>query len=210
MDFESWVHDVLGKTVGTNPSNTGQCVGLVEDYVIRVCGMPAISTDGGEYPGYAGSLWDNANGWGKQSPSAQPMPGWIGVWGRGPFTPETHTAVFYQAGLYVTQNPGPAVLFAVPPVGLRGYLVPPGAGSTNAITAANVQTVANDPISGVTNFVNSVTNAGNWVSGNWKRIGIFAIGAILLLIALLQILDQTGASKWTGTTIRNIRSTIQD
>lgn len=209
MNFSDWVKDVLGRKVGTNPSNTGQCVGLVEDYIARVCGMPAISTDGGEYPGYAGSLWDNAQGWEKQPPSAQPMPGWIGVWGRGPFTPSTHTAVYWQAGTWVTQNPGPATLFTVPPVGLRGYLVPGGTGAT-AVTAANVQTVANDPVSGITDFVNSVTNAGNWVSANWKRIGVFAIGAILLLIVLVQFLDQIGVAQWTGTTVRNIRNTIQD
>ena len=52
-----------------------------------------------------------------------------------------------------------------------------------------------------------LNTAVNWIGNkdNWKRIGVFTLGAVLLVIALLLFLDNTGAMKWTGQTLRNMK-----
>lgn len=200
MDFNTWLGDVNGQTIGD-----GQCVALAEDYISRVCAMPAVSTDGGNHPGYASSMYANgpAAGFGQLPSSANGMPGYLAVWDYGyPFTPFSHVAVVIQDDgvtlKCMSQNPGPAHVMDIPKLGLLGYLTPGGGGS-----GATIQTAASVSTSGdiVSQFQNLVT-AAQWLNNaqHWKRIGIFAIGAVLLVIALLKFLDDKGAIQWIAKT----------
>lgn len=206
MDFSSWLSDVNGRVIGD-----GQCVALAEDYITRVTAMPAVATPSG----YAGSMWEAGpdSGFG-QKPSDQPgMPGDLAIWGNAPFTPLTHVAPVIQDDgptlKCMSQNPGPAHVMDIPKIGLKGYLTPGGGGAITATTAANVQPTGNiiDQFTALGNSFGTVTN---WLgqASSWRRIGLFALGAILLYIAVAIILKDTGAAQWTTTTLANTRKTL--
>lgn len=211
MDFSSWLSDVNGRVIGD-----GQCVALAEDYITRVCSMSAVATPSG----YAGSMWEAGpdSGFGQKSSDQTAMPGDLAVWGNAPFTPLTHVApVIQDDGPTVkcmSQNPGPAHVMDIPKIGLKGYLTPGGGGST--VNVASVKTTGNvvtDTIDNVSHFIDTLSHFGNaidWVSKpeSWRRIGLFALGAILLYIAVAIILKDTGAAQWTTTTLANTRKTL--
>ena len=207
MDFQSWLDDVNGRVIGD-----GQCVALAEDYIARVCALPAVSTDP---TGYAGSMFDNgpASNFGQLDASATAMPGYLAVWGNGPFTPLTHVAPVVQDGgamvKCMSQNPGPAHYMDIPKIGLKGYLTP-GGGTATASTVANVKPAGN-VITDAQNALNTLGNIGAWLgnASNWRRVGLFIMGAILLYIAVAIILKDTGAGQWTISTLRNTRKTLE-
>lgn len=185
MTLAEWEKDVSGRFIGS-----GQCVALVNDYCSRVLGLPLISTNGGRKPGYAGSMWDNpTSGYVKRGATEVAGAGWIAVWGTGPFTPATHTAVTVGdaiAGVScMTQNPGPAHVEVIPKLGLLGYYAPasnPGSGSIVTVGDTN-------PITEGIKTVEGLNAIKNWVSdaGNWRRIGLYALGIVILAIAMLYL-----------------------
>lgn len=182
MTLSSWKQDVQGRVIGS-----GQCVALVNDYCSRALSLPLISTDGGRKPGYAGSMWDNPpQGYVKKGATEIAMPGWIPVWDVGPFTPYTHVAVALGdaiAGVRcMTQNPGPANDQIIPKLGLLGYYAPGNSG--NMVTVGDT-----NPITEGIKTVEGLNAIKNWVSdsGNWQRIGLYAVGIVILLIAMLYL-----------------------
>jgi hypothetical protein len=141
------------------------------------------------------------------------MAGWIAIWKWGnPETPHSHIApVISDLGLGVlceSQNPGPAHRMTISKLGLAGYLAPrtgadgsvqlagdilPGIpdwftqGVAGAATGKDaVQTIV-DQLKAVVSFVSQVNKAEAFVSnaGNWKRLGLYALGGFLLVSVLL-------------------------
>jgi hypothetical protein len=182
VNLSEWVNDVDGRVIGD-----GQCVALCQDYSARVALGGFLSTDTGPYPGYAGNIWtSDIAGYTRAKSTAIAMPGWLAVWGKSAFTPSTHIAVVLNdAGIGVncmTQNPGAAQHMVIPKIGLLGYLVP-GTNTGNMVLAGDI---VNDYQTG-TKVVTSLDTLKNWVSeaGNWQRIGLYTLGFILVLMAVL-------------------------
>ena len=184
MNLSEWVADVEGRVIGS-----GQCVGLAQDYSTRVAGGGFLATDVGPYPGYAGNMWtSNIPGYVKKPATSVMMPGWLPIWGKGVFTPSTHVAVgLMDAGVGVecmTQNPGAAKRQVIPKVGLLGYLAP-------VKDAGNMQ-LAGDIVGDISTgvkAVNSLDELKKWVSdgGNWQRIGLYTLGFLLLVFAVVYL-----------------------
>jgi hypothetical protein len=182
VNLSEWVDDVEGRVIGD-----GQCVALCQDYSARVALGGFLSTDTGPYPGYAGNIWtSDVQGYTRAKATAIAMPGWLAVWGKSAFTPSTHVAVVLNdAGIGVntmTQNPGAAQRMVIPKIGLLGYLVP-GTNTGNMVLAGDI---VNDYQTG-TKVLSSLDDLKNWVSdaGNWQRIGLYALGFTLVLLAVL-------------------------
>jgi len=181
MNLSEWLDDVRGRVIGS-----GQCVALAQDYSARVTQGGFLSTDTGPWPGYAGNIWyADIPGYVKKSKTEIMLPGWLPVWGKGPFTPATHIAVaIAAAGIGVkcmTQNPGAAQVQTISKVGLLGYLAPGNnTGAGNAVLAGDI-------ITDTTKTVQGVNALKEWASdaGNWQRVGLYALGAILILFVLL-------------------------
>jgi hypothetical protein len=199
MTLQEWDTDVLGRVIGD-----GQCVALCQDYNTRVVGGGFLSTDGGRWPGYAGSIYDNAvagniPGYTPQPSTALAAPGWLAVWGTSPFTPSTHIAVVRgDAGISVatiTQNPGAAQHMAIPKVGLLGYLAPGNGNGATFQRAGDVFSTAQDVMSSLDTFKKFVSD-----SGNWQRIGLYILGALLVLSALLFIFKNDAVQAMKGIT----------
>lgn len=181
MNFPDWCNAVEGVVIGD-----GQCVALAQDYSRRVANGGFLSTDTGPYPGYAGNIWyADIAGYVKKSKTEIALPGWVAIWGKGMFTPSTHVAiVIADAGVGVntmTQNPGAAKRQVLSKAALLGYLAPVNGASTGGTV------LAGDIITETTKTVEGITAVKEWVSdsGNWARIGLYALGAILLLFVLL-------------------------
>lgn len=187
MNLQEWIADVEGRVIGS-----GQCVGLAQDYSTRVVGGGFTATDVGPYPGYAGNMWtSNIPGFTRASKHETMMPGWVPIWGKGPFTPATHVAVgIADAGLGVdcmTQNPGAAKRQIIPKAALLGYLVPSkdvgsGGGSIRTVNSAG------DIVEGV-KTVSALNDLKEWVSdgGNWQRVGLYALGFLLVVFAVVYL-----------------------
>jgi hypothetical protein len=141
----------------------------------------------GNYPGFTA-----------HPATAIAAPGWIAVWGKSPFTPLTHTAVVMGdmgAGLdTMTQNPGAAKRMLIPKAGLYGYLSR-GEGSGVSL-AGDVKTGNNvvdafansaSAMAGLVQFQKSIADAQTFLSdpGNWKRIGLYVLGGMLLILAVV-------------------------
>lgn len=197
MNVDEWARDVSGRAVGD-----GQCVALVQDFSKRVAGGGFLSTAGGRYPGYAGSMVTPGNypGYTLRSPASIAAPGWIAVWGKSAFTPLTHTAVVMGdmgAGVdTMTQNPGAAKRMIIPKVGLLGYLES-GNGTGSGINLAGDIKTGNpltdalagsaSSLAGLVALQKSVNDASRFMSdpGNWKRIGLYTLGGTLLILAVV-------------------------
>lgn len=183
MNLNEWVRDVEGRVIGS-----GQCVGLAQDYSTRVALGGFLSTDTGPYPGYAGNMWtSNISGYTRKSKTEVMLPGWLPIWGKGPFTPSTHVAVgLADAGIGVlcmTQNPGAAKQQVISKVALLGYLAP-----VKGDTGGSVHTVGN-PITDAIETANSLNQLKGFVSdsGNWQRIGLYTLGALLCIFAVVYL-----------------------
>jgi hypothetical protein len=182
MNLDEWVNDVEGRVIGD-----GQCVALAQDYSTRVAQGGFLSTSTGPYPGYAGNIWTSEiAGYTKRSPVSIAMPGWIVVWGRSAFTPSTHVAiVLNDAGVGVntmTQNPGAAKKMVIPKIGLLGYLAP-----NNSKSGPGIHLAGDDNVTTAVKVVTGITQLKEWVSdsGNWQRTGLYALGFLLIVFAVI-------------------------
>lgn len=191
MNLSEWVADVEGRVIGS-----GQCVGLAQDYSTRVAGGGFLSTDTGPYPGYAGNMWtSNITGYVRKPASSIMLPGWLPIWGKSAFTPSTHVAVgLADAGvgiLCMTQNPGAAKQQVIPKIGLLGYLAPANGNSGGSIhTAVDMEDIAGaaGTVAGaLTGPMQSLQGLSAWVSdsGNWQRVGLYTLGALLIIFAVV-------------------------
>lgn len=198
MNLDQWLADVDGKTIGN-----GQCWGLAEDYSIRVCNGGELYTHPSPHEGYAIGVWDGfessgvAQFYSKADASQTMLPGWIPIWKWGsPVAPESHIAIGLKDLGYAldceTQNPGSAHRMVIPKLGLAGYLVPKNMGGSTINTAGNI--TVNNPVSDATNTINQLqglasfaVNVRNFFNtpGIWQRIGIYIVGALILLMALI-------------------------
>jgi hypothetical protein len=194
VNFQDWVKSVDGRTVGN-----GQCWGLAEDYNIRVIGGSTLATAPSPHAGYACGVWDGygSNGVEKsytQAPAtALAQAGWIPVWKWGSANaPLSHIAVALgDVGIGVdcmTQNPGVSHRMTISKAGLYGYLVPRTSGGGITLASDN----SSNPIQGAVDAVNNVTHLADQISaiqsffatpGIWQRIGLYTLGALILLAA---------------------------
>ena len=182
MNFDEWCSDVDGRVVGS-----GQCVGLAQDYSTRVVGGGFLSTDTGPYPGYAGNMWtSDIPGFTRKPPTSIMLPGWLPIWGKSIFTPSTHVAVGLAdmgLGVYcMTQNPGAAKKQTISKVGLLGYLAP-----VNPLEPAGIVGDIVGQAKDTLNTIDSLKQVAGWFtdSGNWQRIGLYTLGAVLIVFALV-------------------------
>lgn len=182
MNLDEWIDDVEDRVIGS-----GQCVGLAQDYSTRVAGGGFLATDVGPYPGYAGNMWtSNIAGYERKPATSIMLPGWLPIWGKGPFTPSTHVAVGLAdtgLGIYcMTQNPGPATKQTIPKIGLLGYLAP-----VNGPKPVGIVGAVTDKVTGAMGAVESLKGISSWVSDadNWKRIGLYTLGALLVIFAVV-------------------------
>jgi hypothetical protein len=206
VNLNEWLNDVDGKTIGA-----GQCWDLAQDYSTRVTGGGQLVTRPSPHAGYAIGVWDGygANGvernYSQMPAAALMLPGWIPIWRFGSgVAPLSHIAVGlqdYGLGVQcVTQNPGGAHVEVLPKAGLAGYLVPRSGG-----TASGNVTLASDnnPVNGAVNAVSTVTAMADQIAaiqhffavpGQWQRIGVYALGTLILLAAVLYILKNNAPS----------------
>jgi hypothetical protein len=222
MELKAWFADVNLRLIDVDRAPAGnpyQCWDLVQDYLTRVLGGGSLQTGPSPHAGYAIGCWDGfaSNGlsqWFSQAPaSATMLPGWVPVWKYGQvFTPFSHIAVGVKelpGGMLqcMTQNPGPAHYAPIPKAGLAGYLVPKnGSGMTvtNAYSPDDfvkdlakgaggaVADAANNPVG---QALITLANINHYLTQpeNWKRIGIMALGIVMLLITVLILLGKTPA-----------------
>ena len=182
MNLDEWISDVEGRSIGS-----GECVGLAQDYSNRVVTGGFLATDKGPYPGYAGNMWtSDIPGYTRKPATSIMLPGWLPVWGKSPFTPSTHVAVgLADVGLGVycmTQNPGPATKQTISKVGLLGYLAPN--------TGPQMVGIAGDVAKGVQGSLgalDSLKESAEWFTDpdNWKRVGLYSLGAVLVIFAIV-------------------------
>jgi hypothetical protein len=212
MKLSEWLTDVNGRQIGD-----GQCWTLAQDYSNRVTNGGNLATQPSPHEGYAIGVWDGYGVSGvekfytKAPATSIAGAGWLAIWKYGTSTaPLSHIAVTtgHDYGLTVecmTQNPGPAHLMKISKQGLAGYLVPKNGGTAAGMTAvlAGDNTSGSNPIADGVNAVSGVTNAIANVQhffatpGQWQRIGIYTLGAALLLAAVIYLLknDVTNLAK---------------
>lgn len=220
MDLKAWFSDVNLRLIdvdGSPAANPYQCWDLVQDYLTRVLGGGSLQTGPSPHDGYAIGCWDGfaTNGlsqWFSQAPaSATMLPGWVPVWKYGQlFTPFSHIAVGVNelpGGMLqcMTQNPGPAHYAPIPRAGLAGFLVPKtGSGMTvtNAYSpddfVKDLAKAAGGAVADATNnpvgqSLITLVKINDYLSKpeNWKRIGLYALGIILLAIVVVILLGKT-------------------
>jgi hypothetical protein len=219
MKFSAWVDDVNLRFIDVDgfPSyNKHQCWDLAQDYLSRCLGGGSLQTGPSPHQGYAIGVWDgfSSNGlsqWFSQAPATStPKAGWVAVWKWGalPFYPLSHIAIVLNdlpAGMVncMTQNPGPAHKQPLAKAGLAGYLVPKG-GDTSGFSISPalsgkdlveglggaIADAANNPLGAM---LLSIARINKYLTdaGNWKRIGLFILGAFLLIIAVTVLLGKT-------------------
>lgn len=200
MNFDEWMADVNGRVVGD-----GQCWTLAQDCYSRVYGGGPLYTHPSAHPGYAIGVWDGygANGteaiFDKAPATAIALPGWFAIWHYGSVTaPESHIAMTigdYGLGVEcMSQNPGGAHKRVIPKLGLAGYLVPKTGGKASGFTANLASDTSGGGNGGVAGAVDSVTKLADSVAtvqhffaqpGQWQRIGIYALGALILFSAVI-------------------------
>lgn len=212
MDFKTWCADVNLRLIDVDGSptvNPYQCWDLVQDYLTRVLGGGSLQTGPSAHQGYAIGCWDGfaTNGlsqWFSQAPaSAKMQSGWVPVWKYGqPFTPFSHIAVGVKelpgGMLYcMTQNPGPAHYAPIPKAGLAGYLVPKTGTGGSVQNASWLDDAAGAAVDVITSPAGQALVTLSTIIGyfskpeNWIRIGIFALGVVMLLITVTILLGKT-------------------
>lgn len=203
MNFADWKDSVIGRTIGD-----GQCFALWQDYATRVVGAPASlsSMMNTNHPGYAIGVWDGyaVNGaqsyFTKVSPLQPARKGDVAFWKWGyPFTPLSHVAIVdYDAGTglgLVSQNsPTPVTRSQViPKIGLAGYFRPIDGATTDPATG-DAQTPPNtaQPV-GIIEQAVGIVKVLAWIQQpeNWKRVGIFMLGAILISLVIVKLITKT-------------------
>lgn len=223
MTLDDWFKDVQGRFIDADRANGGQCWDLVQDYLTRVLDGGSLQTSPSPHAGYAIGCWDgfSSNGltaWFSQAPAtATPLPGWVPVWKWGQvFYPTSHIAVVIKdmpGGMVscMTQNPGPAHSQPLPKLGLAGYLVPKftAASGVQVHPAAVTTGTGNPAIDAVASAAGTIADFQrvlSWFgnSENWKRIGLFLIGAIILYMAILVLVSNSGAAKSIINTAKEI------
>lgn len=213
MTFDQWKTDVTGKRVGPGDSN-GQCVGLAYDYVTRCIGSNFIDTNHGPHAGYAIGSWDS----GLVPAGMTRLPGSdiragdvvFCNWGTFPWYQTSHVLVatgpvtaFMIPCLSQNSPQQWAAVQTLPAQGVAGVWRPAN-GTAGISNGGN----SNDPlglpslpqgggIGGVTGMIDTVNKLSAAVSNPalWKRIGLFALGAVLLYAAATMILAGSGTVK---------------
>lgn len=210
MNFQAWIDDVNGKFINVDNAYGAQCWDLAQDYLTRVLGGGSLQTGPSPHQGYAIGVWDGfgsngLNQWFTQAPaSATPQAGWVAVWKWGalPFYPLSHIAIVTRnlpGGMVncMTQNPGPAHIQPLAKAGLAGYLVPKGMGSGAVMDTVLSPGEAVEGLVEGTGQITAIIAQLNRISGyltqpdNWKRIGFFAMGAVMLLLTIIILLGKT-------------------
>ncbi len=206
--FDTWLESVEGQSIDMDGAYGAQCWDLFDNYTKNVVGSPGIScTD----TGYAVDLWtmfdsNGASAYYVQKPATwKAQPGAVAIWGMvGPATPLSHVAIVTaDKGINVecaTQNPGATRISEITKLGLKGYLVPKSlkisddTSSDTDSVAGKLGRAAGDAVASGAPLQQAgilLKNLGD--PQFWTRVGIFTLGAILTLIAILMLLKQAGA-----------------
>lgn len=208
MSIDEWFASVDGKRVGPADTN-GQCVGLYYDYMTNCLGIEPVSTQYGKHAGYAIGTWDSGTppaGLSAISGSGDIRKGDIVFWNFGqPFTPLSHVAVsmgnaVLGTGNFASQNS--PLSFAtkqqLPLLGVAGVWRPAN-GSGDGLRpiwvgpfTLNPGQVAQGAAGAASTVLPQVGKVLNTLGdpAMWKRVGLFAIGVILLLIAFWSIFGE--------------------
>lgn len=214
ITFSEWLNQVDGQTIGAGQcwDLAQDCVTKIYGPYALVTGpSPHQGYAIGVWDGYGQNGVEKF--FDQKKATATAMAGWIAIWKWGnPETPLSHIApVIADVGLGVlceSQNPGPAHRMTISKLGLAGYLAPRN-GSTNtatlagdilpgipdwftkgvagAATAPDAAQAIVDQLKAVVGFVSQVNSAEAFISnaGNWKRLGLYALGGFLLISVLL-------------------------
>jgi hypothetical protein len=88
----------------------------------------------------------------------------------------------------MTQNPGAAKKQVISKVGLLGYLAPVKDVKSGGGFTAETVVDGGDIVEGI-KAVNSLDTLKEWVSdsGNWQRIGLYTLGFLLLIFAVVYL-----------------------
>ena len=223
MPFSDWLADVDGKAIDVDGAAGPQCWDLAQDYLTRCLGGGSLRTGPSAHAGYAIGCWDgfSSNGlnqWFTQAPATATMlPGWVPIWKWGAlFAPLSHIAVGIQdKGNNVScmsQNPGNAHVTTLSKVGLAGYLVPKSLNNSGPVfnTVGDKKDTGNsvvgavDTLAGMKQLYDDSQNAIHWLSdsGNWMRIGVYAIGGALLITALVMLLQKSPVAATAMDTVK--------
>lgn len=202
MTLNAWLNDVDGRQIGD-----GQCWTLAQDYTTRVVGPCSLVTSPSPHPGYACGVWDGygSNGvekyFDQKGVGSVALAGWLAIWKFGSaFAPESHIAtVISDQGLSLTcmsQNPGVAhKMDIMPKVGLSGYLAPknnaaqPIPGQREDNVGGSALDNISSQIAGIQAFITQITHLETTLStpATWKRIGVYALGIVILITALVYL-----------------------